>query len=163
VEATHIQKRQFETEFTEPRSKNSGLSMSLTLRSLVSKSIPLLLGRIMCFQLRTKTTILECLKPPLPMKLEMKACNNQRGPSSSKLGTCEGHNSFKLTHWLCFKIRIFEYVWLPVQEAQPKFPTSWKLGMKQTLNHALYKESWPMIKEFYNRGTYPHEDPISNL
>lgn len=70
-EATHIWKHWFwKRSLASQRSKNFGLDMRLTSRSKVSRLVPLLLGRILYFQLRSKTMILSVLKPSFSIRVE---------------------------------------------------------------------------------------------
>lgn len=48
----------FKMEFSRSKKKTIGFDMCITLRSLVSRLVPLLMGRIVNFQLRSKMAVL---------------------------------------------------------------------------------------------------------
>ena len=64
-------------EFGGPRSNNFGLNMCLTLRDLVSRLVPLFLGEIICFLLRSKMVILQCLNPLFSIGVEHGCFHNK--------------------------------------------------------------------------------------
>ena len=95
--------------------------MCLTLRSLISRLVPLLLGMNVCFQLQSKTIVLDArfktsifyfifikvengrFKPKKRKKKRKKVANLKL--SSLKLGTCQGQNSITLAYQTPFQNR----------------------------------------------------------
>ena len=69
----------FEIEFANPRFKNFGLDMCLTLRSLVSRLVPPFLVRTVCFQLRSEIEVLSLAK--LDRSWRRTLISNKRGTS----------------------------------------------------------------------------------
>ena len=93
--------------------------MCLTSRSKVLRWAPLLLGRIVRFQLRSKKMALRSLKPPFPIGvLGNKRFSSWREGPTLKPSSSAQNKAEILLPWLtklCFETGIFEHVWPPLQ------------------------------------------------
>ena len=94
-------------------SQGKRIGMCLTSRSLILRLVPLLLSRIIRFQLRSKKIFLQGLKSPFSIKVENKQLYPIKEgptlkPNSSKLGTCQDQNSFTLAYQTPFQNMCFQ-------------------------------------------------------
>lgn len=102
-----------EMEIGKPKVKNCWPWHVPNFKEL--RLVPLILGRIICFQLQSKMVVLQGLKHILLIEVENKWFQPMKvgptsKPNSLKLGTCQGWNYFTLAHQILFKC-----VWPPLE------------------------------------------------
>ena len=133
-EATHVQNTGFIMEFGKPRYHNNVLNMCLTLKSLVSKLVPLYWFSTICFELRLETEVLNLAKPPYWIRSwnQMFTTNEKRDHQDPwSYAHIKAEILLPWLNKLHLKTDIFECVWIHMR-FHPK-------GMYLEIKHGIHE------------------------